>query len=629
MLRVAKRALVVVCLGLAMVGGAGSCVGAADLSLLDLSSEQALTRLTPGQPDQVSVARAVGAPGLVVTCRPGANAYPGVVITPEAAFWNLSAFGHVEARVVNTGSLTSGVSLRVDNEGDWAASPWSSETLWLKPGEAGTIHVRFGYAWGKPGFALNTARINQMLLYVSKADKQQSFRLESLVAGGEPGEKPPVDPNQVRTRPEDGVILGKGSTVDASTQLVAQGGVQTALTATEGAQSLRITFPAGARNGSVLLKPGLGMWNLRDWLQVVVQVHNEGKEPLTVRARLENRGRPSEWVAAPTALAPGAQQELVLPFAGSMAVWADGLKSPTGGSRFDSDAASGISITATGEGEGVLRVSSVRAVVPPTPELPEWLGKRPPVPGEWTQTLAEDFDRATLDETRWSIYYPNYWDKRAHFSKDNVLLGEGLLRLRFEKKRGHAEDNPAKPETDWQTGFLTSVGKWRQRYGYFECRLKLPTAPGLWPAFWMMPDRGDEAGNQRERTSDGGMEFDVLEYLTRYGPYRYNIAWHWDGYGKDHKSIGTERIYVQPDREGFITAGLLWEPGRITFYANGTALAQWIDARVASVPEYILFTAVSGGWGGNELTGEGLPDDFVLDYVRVWQRSDWAVETPR
>ncbi|MCE5218482.1 glycoside hydrolase family 16 protein, partial [bacterium] len=275
------------------------------------------------------------------------------------------------------------------------------------------------------------------------------------------------------------------------------------------------------------------------------------------------------------------------------------------------------------------RVSSIRAVVPPTPELPEWLGKRPPVPGEWTQTLAEDFDRAALDETHWSIYYPNYWDKRAHFSKDNVLLGDGLLRLRFEKKRGHAEDNATKPETDWQTGFLTSVGKWRQRYGYFECRLKLPTAPGLWPAFWMMPDRGDEAGNQRESTSSGGMEFDVLEYLTRYGPYRYNIAWHWDGYGKDHKSIGTERIYVQPDREGFITAGLLWEPGRLTFYANGTALAQWIDARVASVPEYILFTAVSGGWGGNDLTGEGLPDDFVLDYVRAWQRSDWAAETPK
>ena len=246
------------------------------------------------------------------------------------------------------------------------------------------------------------------------------------------------------------------------------------------------------------------------------------------------------------------------------------------------------------------------------------------MPGNWTQTLSEDFAGGTLDQTKWSLYYPNYWDKRAHFSKDNVILGEGALRLRFEKKRGHAEDDPAKPETDWATGFLTSVGKWRQQYGYFECRMKLPHAPGLWSAFWMMPDRGPDAGGERENTANGGMEFDVLEYLTRYGPYRYNIAWHWDGYGKDHKSTGTDRVYFQPDKDGFVTAGLLWEPGKITLYANGAAVAQWADPRVSSVPEYILFTAVSGGWGGNDLTGEGLPDDFVLDYVRAWQRADWA-----
>jgi beta-glucanase (GH16 family) len=60
----------------------------------------------------------------------------------------------------------------------------------------------------------------------------------------------------------------------------------------------------------------------------------------------------------------------------------------------------------------------------------------------------------------------------------------------------------------------------------------------------------------------------------------------------------------------------------VTFYAQGQPVARWTDARVSSVPMYILFTAVSGGWGGNDLTGEGLPDDFVLDYVRAWQRSD-------
>jgi beta-glucanase (GH16 family) len=592
-------------------------------ALIDLTDDACVALLRTDQPDQVSVARVPDGPGVVITCRPGKSDYPGITLTPKDGSWDLSAFGHVEAKVANVGAVTSGVSLRIDNEGDWTLNPWNSETAWLKPGESSTLRIRFGYSWGKPGFALDPAKVIRLLLFVGKAEQEQAFRVESLVAGGAPGEKPPVDPNRIRTKPPGGVLLGKGSALDPATQLTTQGGAQADLSTADGAQSLRATLPAGAGEASALLKPAVGMWDLRDWLQVQVSATNEGQAPITLRARLENPGRPGTWVESAEPLAPGAEGAVTLPFPGPPAIFGGTGGPKSGGSSFESDRASGISISATGEGERLLRITSVRAVLP-EPAAPDWLGQRPPVPGDWTQTLNENFDGPALDETHWSIYYPNYWDKRAHFTKDNVLLGDGVLRLRFERKRGHAEDDPAKPETDWATGFLTSIGKFRQRYGYFECRMKLPTAPGLWPAFWMMPDRGPDAKEGRESTADGGMEFDILEFLTRYGPNRYNIAAHWDNYGKDHKSNGTERIYAQPDREGFITAGLLWEPGKATWYANGEPVAEWTDARIASVPEYILFTAVSGGWGGNDLTGEGLPDDFVLDYVRVWQRSDWA-----
>ncbi|MDQ2732117.1 MAG: glycoside hydrolase family 16 protein, partial [Armatimonadota bacterium] len=169
-------------------------------------------------------------------------------------------------------------------------------------------------------------------------------------------------------------------------------------------------------------------------------------------------------------------------------------------------------------------------------------------------------------------------------------------------------------------------GKWVQRYGYFEARMKLPAVPGLWPAFWMMPDRGPAADPQwkRQDTGNGGMEFDVMEHLTRWGHYRYNIAMHYDGYGKDHKQIGSEKVYVQPDKDGFLTCGLLWTPGSAVYYCNGQEVLRWENPRISNVPSILMFTLPAGGWDNNALDDKQLPADFVIDYVRVWQRKDLA-----
>src|SRR5258708_3986939 len=108
----------------------------------------------------------------------------------------------------------------------------------------------------------------------------------------------------------------------------------------------------------------------------------------------------------------------------------------------------------------------------------------------------------------------------------------------------------------------------------------------------MMPDRGAAFGNkfQRGDTHTDGMEIDAMEFLSRWGIYRYNIALHWDGYNAGHRSTGTTKNYVQPDKDGFITAGVLWTPGSIVFYCNGKELVRFDDARAPSAPAYIVFT---------------------------------------
>lgn len=584
--------------------------------LLDLKAPAATARLVASAPAQTTISRQ--ADGIAVAIAPGASQYPGVAVKPEGKVWDCALTGHVEAGLVNTGSTRLRIIMRIDNDGDWKASPWSTGVIDLEPGASGTLRVYYGWDWGRKAFALDPARITQAFLFIDKSAEPRSFRLTALACAGPPGEQPPL-PEEQCVVPEHGLILGPGVVIDAAKQ-VDGGGHDFTIAPAGSGQSLTLAFAAGQGGRPLRLRPAAGRWNLRSWLELTVRLRNPGTTPIQPRIRVASDSGAGDWAMAAAALAPGAAQELHVPFA-SASVWS-GEKNGSG-SRFTSSAAAVVEIAALPAGEArSLTIESITATLP-VQALPDWLGRRPPVPGAWTQTFSDDFTGTALDAGKWSVQGPNYWDKAGHFSRDNVIIGDGVVRLRVERRRGHQDDDPAKPETDLAEGYLHTLGHFAQRYGYFEARMKLPRAPGLWPAFWMMPDRGP-ASSDRQGTGNGGMEFDILEHLTGWGPNRYNIAMHWDGYGKDHKSTGTDRIYVQPDADGFIVAGLLWEPGRLVYYGNGAEVLRWEDPRVADVPAMLMFTMPTGGWDNTPLEDARLPADFIIDWVRVWQRQDLA-----
>lgn len=588
-------------------------------ALLKPDMPGAVERLKPTG-DQVSVEKT--AEGLVVTIRPGDAGYPGVDLQPETGeTWDLSSWGSVEAKLTNLGNKAITVSMRVDDNGPWQSNPWNGENCSLKPGESKVGRVYFGYSWGKPGHKLNSSAVKMVKLFTGKVNEEVKFRIEGIDAAGAPGAAPPVAVEAIRIKPDaNGVLVGPGNVkVKFST-------LDQASAAIEG-NAIQAKFSKARKNQYVKIQPEKGRWDLREYLEARVMVKNAGATPVTPRVRVEtNSNGASRWVTTDGPLAPGAEAELVVPF---LTLEPYVMSTKHSDKHFVTDAVAGVTIAPTEPADATLVVTSIKAAMPPAPELPDWLGKRPPVTdGEWVMTFNDEFDGQEIDLTKWNYYGENYWDKNSRFSKENTFVKDGFAILRFEKKSGPHNDDPnhkrgVKPYT---TGFLQTYGKWVQRYGYFEARMKLPKAPGLWPAFWMMPDRGVEAGEQwkRQDTKNGGMEFDIMEHLTRWGPTRYNVAQHWDGYGKEHKANGTSAIYVQPDKDGFITAGLLWLPGKAIYYCQGREVARWEDDRISNVPSELIFTLPHGGWDNSPLDDKLLPDDFVIDYVRCWQRKDLA-----
>ncbi len=607
--------------------------GIAPRPIVDISaagSESKFVVDEPASKGQATISRSDSPAGVVVTVAPGQADYPGVSLKPATgeAPYDLSPFGRVEVTVTNLGTSQIGLGVRIDDSGGWQNN--NANVGYIKPGETDVVKVVFGTSYEHPTKMINTSSIAQILIFGGKAtDAPEIFRIDSVVAAGVKGEKIPVDPNTIVDSPKGGLLLGAGATaLDAGKNLV-NNGAEGSLVDASGSQNLKIVFPGGNGQMSAGIKPAAGKWALTNSLEMRVKVRNDGHSAITPTLHVDSQGGPVDVTAA-APLDPGAETELVASYINPK-IWTNTPPSinpnPDTGNKFTNNQVLDVLIGATADSsERTLTVESIKADLPPY-SAPDWLGTKPPVDGDWTKTLDDEFDGATLDMTKWNNTTPeNFWDQRSHWSKDDLILKNGTITLHYEKKTGPMNDEPGKKETDYAVGFLDSYGKWVQRYGYFEARVKNPTAGGLWPAFWLMPDRGEATGPQWKRadTANGGMEFDIMEFLSGWGPCRYNIAMHWDGYGKDHKSTGSAINYVQPDKDGFITSGLLWLPGKAIYYCNGKEIMHYENDRVSAIPSYIILDMVSGGWDNTQLDDAQLPDDFVVDYVRCWQRKDLA-----
>ncbi|CAM2877495.1 glycoside hydrolase family 16 protein [Rariglobus hedericola] len=587
----------------------------------------------PSHANQVAVTPA-SAGGLDIAVKAGPAGFPGVNFTPDAPY-DLSAAGYVEAQVTNTSSVIINVVLRVDSGSDNA-----SGNAYLKPGESGKARAYFATP-GKGSKALNPSAITKLLLFIGKNEKvDRTVRLDAVVAGGRPGEQAPTNPDLVRTKPANGILFGGNVTFDAAKQLLPRAGAKAEAAGAGAGQAVNLTF-TGQPGQSVLIRPVRGFWDLGDFLQVKIRVKNTGAAPASLTAQLTSRGDVSDFGLLDKPIAPGATADLVIPFIPRtpFEIVADpaqeqlegkrgwGVKE-TPGARYTSHQTTGVILApADATKPSSFQIVAMGASLPAPEAPPAWLGQRPPVAGEWVKTFEDNFDGAAFDETKWNPYSGNHWDQRVGFSKQNIILkNDGFGRLRIEKRDGFHNDDPAGKATTFATGWLDTYGKWTQRYGYYEVRVKLPTAPSMFPGFWLMPERGPQEWPKYRRTDtkDGGMEFDIFEGQSMWGPYRTTFGMHWDSYMKYHKTAGTSVHYNQPDKDGFLTIGMLWTPGHVSVYSQGRKGGSWDSPRIGSVQSYLIFDMLPGGFEYDPLDPAQLPAELVIDYVRVWQRKDLA-----
>jgi beta-glucanase (GH16 family) len=141
----------------------------------------------------------------------------------------------------------------------------------------------------------------------------------------------------------------------------------------------------------------------------------------------------------------------------------------------------------------------------------------------------------------------------------------------------------------------------------------------MWPAIWMMPTDNAYGG----WPSSG--EMDIMELLGNQPNKVYGTI-HWSAGG--HQQSGSSfALKSGTFADTFHVFAYEWEAGKQRWYIDdslyfSTARGQPFDKRFY----LILNVAVGGSWPGNPNNTTPFPNDMVVDYVRVYQKSSATVE---
>jgi len=204
-------------------------------------------------------------------------------------------------------------------------------------------------------------------------------------------------------------------------------------------------------------------------------------------------------------------------------------------------------------------------------------------------------------------YYPDIQDPQNAVGTNPLGFNDGTLIISaFPWRHGRL---------NYVSGAITTYKKFAQTYGYFEARMKAPSAKGLWPTFWLLPEN-----------NTWPPELDIMEMTGQNTKLLMTTQ---------HDNVNGQNVphscYVNtPDMAAdFHVYGLLWTATDLTWYFDGKPICHQETAASLHVPMYILFNLAvgSGGWTGTPDAGTPWPQRFQVQYVRAYAKPPTGAAT--
>ena len=245
--------------------------------------------------------------------------------------------------------------------------------------------------------------------------------------------------------------------------------------------------------------------------------------------------------------------------------------------------------------------------------------------GKWKSAFSDEFNAAELSPAKWTTCY--WWNNKGctnlgnkelqWYLPGNATMTNGVLRLRAQPETVKG----FKGKTFTYTSGMVTTGvdyselprksRFEFHFGHVEIRAKLPSGKGLWPALWMLP-----------ASRESRPEIDIMEVLG-HTPKLLRLHVHTEKADGGRKSVG-EDVKTVDLSKGWHVYGLTWEADAIIWYLDGKEVWRQDNPEgIPNEPMYLLMNlAVGGNWPGRPDRSTKFPADFLIDYVRVWQREN-------
>lgn len=166
---------------------------------------------------------------------------------------------------------------------------------------------------------------------------------------------------------------------------------------------------------------------------------------------------------------------------------------------------------------------------------------------------------------------------------------------------------------------IKTKGKFAQAYGRFEARIKTPSGPGLWPAFWML------GANIDTKPWPQCGEIDIMEQKGQQPSVTYGSV-HGPGYSGGNAITKAYALTNGRFDTDFHIYAVEWGEDYIDYFVDDFLYQRITPADVTGQWVYnqpffiILNVAVGGNFVGFPTSGTPFPQSMYVDYVKVYKQ---------